>query len=210
MINRLFVSWQPSCVVIDGVVLAGTRCRFGLLLVFTPCTPLSACIPPLVLFVLLTWPLDQTCILCVPALSPVSVMRAVFVVVLVPACNPVSCCTCSFRPIPALASMLCLTPVGALIPVCSPSLLLFSSACQAEHTPLCVFGVTWRRHVSLFSGDVGDLERQTTPVGLLAIHVRALDVVARTRYESLGGQHLIVAAIPGLSQEKCCETTRAE
>jgi hypothetical protein len=33
------------------------------------------------------------------------------------------------------------------------------------------------------SGDVGDLERQTTPVGLLAIHVRALDVVARTRYE---------------------------
>ena len=26
---------------------------------------------------------------------------------------------------------------------------------------------------------------------------RALDVVARTRYESIGGQHFIVAAIPG-------------
>ena len=41
-------------------------------------------------------------------------------------------------------------------------------------------------------------------------HFRALDVVASTRYESLGGQHLIVAAIPGLSQQRCCETTRAD
>ena len=39
---------------------------------------------------------------------------------------------------------------------------------------------------------------------------RPLDVVARTRYESLVGQHLTVAAIPGLSQERCCETTRAD
>ena len=47
----------------------------------------------------------QTCILCAPALPPVSVMRAAFVVVLVPACNPVACCTCFCRRhVPALAS----------------------------------------------------------------------------------------------------------
>jgi len=44
----------------------------------------------------------------------------------------------------------------------------------------------------------------------MAIPLQALDVVARTRYESLGGQHLIVAAIPVQSQERCCETTRAD
>ena len=91
----------------------------------------------------------QTCILCAPALPPVSVMRAAFVVVLVPACNPVACCTCFCRRhIPALASVLCLTPVGVLIPVCSPSRTLSPFAGQAGHTPLCVLGVTWRRHVS--------------------------------------------------------------
>ena len=91
----------------------------------------------------------QTCILCAPALSPVSVMRAAFVVVLVPACNPVACCTCFCRRhVPALASALCLKPVGVLIPVCSPSRALFPFAGQAGHTPLCVLGVTWRRHVS--------------------------------------------------------------
>jgi hypothetical protein len=35
-------------------------------------------------------------------------------------------------------------------------------------------------------------------------------VVVRARYESLGGQHLIVAAISGLSPERYCETTRAD
>ena len=48
------------------------------------------------------------------------------------------------------------------------------------------------------------------PYRPLAVPSQALDVVARTRYESLGGQHLIVAATPGLSQERCCETTRAD
>ena len=58
----------------------------------------------------------QTCILCAPVLPPVSVMRAAFVVVLVPACNPVACCTCFCRRhIPALVSELCFTPVGVLI-----------------------------------------------------------------------------------------------
>ena len=50
----------------------------------------------------------------------------------------------------------------------------------------------------------------THPYRPLAIPSQALDVVARSRYESLGGQHLIVAAIPGLSQERCCETTRSD
>ena len=48
------------------------------------------------------------------------------------------------------------------------------------------------------------------PYRPLAVPSQALDVVARTRYESLGGQHLIVAATPGLSQERCCEDTRAD
>ena len=91
----------------------------------------------------------QTCILCALALPPVSVMRAAFVLVLGPACNPVACCTCFCRRhIPVLASALCLTPVGVLIPVCSPSRTLSPFAGQAGHTPLCVLGVTWRRHVS--------------------------------------------------------------
>ena len=47
----------------------------------------------------------QTCILCAPALAPMFVMCAAFVVVLVPACNPVACCTCFCRRhVPALAS----------------------------------------------------------------------------------------------------------
>jgi len=50
----------------------------------------------------------------------------------------------------------------------------------------------------------------THPYRPSAIPFRDLDVVARTRYESLGGQHLIVAAIPWLSQERCCVTTRAD
>ena len=48
------------------------------------------------------------------------------------------------------------------------------------------------------------------PYRPLVIPSRALDVVARTRCESLGGQHSIVAATPELSQERCCETTWAD
>ena len=48
------------------------------------------------------------------------------------------------------------------------------------------------------------------PYRPLAVPSQALDVVPRTRYESLGGQHFIVATILGLSQERCCETTRAD
>ena len=57
VVHCLFVSWQPMCVAIDGVVLAETRCRPCLLLVFTPCALLSTCLLPLVLFVLLVLPL---------------------------------------------------------------------------------------------------------------------------------------------------------
>ena len=57
VVHRLFVSWQPSCVAGDGVVLAETRCFPCLLLVFTPCAPLSTCLLPLVFFVLLVLPL---------------------------------------------------------------------------------------------------------------------------------------------------------
>ena len=35
-------------------------------------------------------------------------------------------------------------------------------------------------------------------------------MAARTGYERLVGQHLLVAAIPWLSQERCCEATRAD
>ena len=91
----------------------------------------------------------QTWILCAPALSLVSVMRAAFVFVLFRACNPVSCCSCFCRSnIPAPASVLCRAPVDVLIPVCSPSRALFPFAGQAVHTPLCILGVTWRRHGS--------------------------------------------------------------
>jgi len=90
-----------------------------------------------------------TCILRATVLSPVSVMRAAFVVVLVPACNPVACCACSCRRhVPALVSPLCLPPDGVLIPICSPSRTLSPFAGQAGHTLLCVLRVTWRRHVS--------------------------------------------------------------
>ena len=41
VVNRLFLSWQPLCVAVDGLVLAETRCRPCLLLIFTPCAPLS-------------------------------------------------------------------------------------------------------------------------------------------------------------------------
>ena len=48
------------------------------------------------------------------------------------------------------------------------------------------------------------------PFRPLAIPFRALDVIARTRYENVGGQQLIVPAIPGMSKERCCTTTRME
>ena len=196
------MSWQPPCVSIDGVVVAATQCRPCLLLIFTTCAPLSTCLLPLVLFVLLVLPLApgvaprfdpfssctlekftsprcsallastltmravhfkvvrleihdshgfipmclscQSCILCAPALPPASVMCAAFVVVLVPACNPVAYCICFCRRhIPVLASALCLTPVGVLIPVYSPSRTWSPFAGQAGHTPLCVLGVAW-------------------------------------------------------------------
>ena len=70
--------------------------------------------------------------------------------------------------------------------------------------------VTWLNHVSSVSGDVGDLECQTIPIGLKPYPSETLNVAARTGYESLGGQHLLVAAIPWLSQERCCEATRAD
>ena len=72
--------------------------------------------------------------------------------------------------------------------------------------------VTWLNHVSSVSGDVGGLECQTIPIGrkpypsapwtwLLGLGMRA---------SSANSQHLLVAAIPWLSQERCCETTRAD
>ena len=127
VVQRLFVSWQPSFMAIDGVVFAETRCRPCLHLAFTPALPCPPASCPW--FSPCSWSClclsCQTCILCVPALSPVSVMRAAFVVVLVPACNPVACCTYFCRHVPALASASCLTPVGVLIPVCCPSRTLF-------------------------------------------------------------------------------------
>ena len=129
VVHRLFLSWQPSYVAVDGVVLVETRRRSCLLLIFTSCAPLSTCLLPLVLRAPGVVPAScQTCILCAPALPPVSVMRAAFVVVLVPACNAVACCTCFCRRhVPALASALCLPPGGVLIPACSPSRTLHPS-----------------------------------------------------------------------------------
>ena len=48
LVHRLFVSWQPSCVAVDGVVLAGARCRPCLLLVFIHYSALlcHACVDP--------------------------------------------------------------------------------------------------------------------------------------------------------------------
>ena len=43
---RFFLSWQSTCEVVDGVVLAEARCRPCLLLIFTPCAPLSTCLLP--------------------------------------------------------------------------------------------------------------------------------------------------------------------
>lgn len=56
----------------------------------------------------------------------------------------------------------------------------------------------WRRGVSNY------------PYRPFAMPFLALGVVARTRYKSLGGQHLIFAANPGLSQERCYKNTRAD
>ena len=58
--------------------------------------------------------------------------------------------------VPALLSLVHLHPaLGSLYapdvapnPVCSPSRTLSSFAGQAGHTPLCVLGVAWRRHLS--------------------------------------------------------------
>ena len=49
---------------------------------------------------------------------------------------------------------------------CSPPLPSFPSNCQVGHTTLHVLGVTWRRHVFSVSGDVGESECQTIPLGL--------------------------------------------
>ena len=166
--QRLFVSCQPLCVAIDGVVLAATRCRPCLLLVFTPCTPLSTCLLPLVLVGLLVLHLTVVPDLYIGcACSSSRVCDACCVcVVLVPACNPVSCCTCFCRRhVPALTSALCLTFVGVLIPVCSPSRALFLFAGQAEHTPVCLGGCMTTPCFPV-SGDAGDLDCQTIPIGL--------------------------------------------
>ena len=97
---------------------------------------------------------------CLPALPDVCVQRVRIV--------HGSC-------VPALLSLVHLHPaLGSLHapdvapnPICRPSRTLSSFAGQAGHTPLCVLGVTWRR-LSCFpvSGDVGDLESQTIPIGL--------------------------------------------
>ena len=91
--------------------------------------------------------------------------------------------------VPALLSLVHLHPaLGSLhAPVVAPN-------------PVCV---SWGLH-----GDamfprlrrcwrLGESNHPYTP---LAVPSQALDVVARTRYESLGGQHLIVAATPVLSK----------
>ena len=84
-------------------------------------------------------PWFSSCSWCCPCLSCQTCILS---------CSPVACCTCFCRRhIPALASALCLTPVGVLIPVCSPSRTLFPFAGQAGHRPLCVLEVAWRRHV---------------------------------------------------------------
>ena len=86
------------------------------------------------------------------------------------------CCTCFLRaPIPALVSLLCLTPLVALIPVFSSSPALsfslaggpYASACLASHMAvLCILHLRryWRRGVS------------NHPYRPLAIHLWALDV----------------------------------
>jgi hypothetical protein len=100
----------------------------------------------------------QTCILCAPALPPVSVMRAAFVTVLVPACNPVACCTCFCREhVPALASALCLTIDSWCPHPCMQSFPYLVSLCRPGGAYACmclrscmatpcfpVSGETWR------------------------------------------------------------------
>jgi hypothetical protein len=74
--------------------------------------------------------------------------------------------------------------------------------------------VSWESHMAmpcvLCRRQCWRLEVSNHSYRPLAMTFRALGVVARKRDKSLGGQHLIVASIPGLSQERCCETTRAD
>ena len=132
VVHRLFMSWQPSFVAIDVVVLAETRCRPCLLLVFTPCAPLPTCLLPLVLFVLLVLPLPVVPDLyLVCACSSSRVCDACCVCRRPRPClYPVACCTCFCRRhVPALASALCLTPVGVLHP-CMQSVPYLVSLCR--------------------------------------------------------------------------------
>ena len=70
---------------------------------------------------------------------PMSTNRTVSVVDLVPACNSLSCGTCSLQvPIPVLVAVFCPAPGVALIPVCSSSLPSSRLAWLAGHTPLCL------------------------------------------------------------------------
>ena len=94
-------------------------------------------------------------------------MRTVSGVVLVPACNPLSCCTCLLLVrILALVSGVCHAPVVTVIPVCSPSPAVFFLFILTFGTYGCVcLGVTWRCQVSLISGGVGDLKCQLIPIG---------------------------------------------
>ena len=156
VIHRLFVSWQPLYVAIDGIVLVETRCRSCLLLVFTPYAPLSACFLHLFLFVLL--------------MLPLTVVLDLYLV-----------CTCSFSPV---CDVCCVCRRG--------------NTGKHGDAMLPRLRRSWRLGASIH------------PYRPLPTPFRALDVIVRTRYESLGGQHLNVAAIPGLSQEGCFETTRAD
>ena len=60
------------------------------------------------------------------------------------------------------------------------------------------------------SGDVGDLESQTIPIGLWPYPPRPWTWLLGLGMRVSSVSTLIVAAIPGLSQERCCETTRAD
>jgi len=72
VVHLPFVSRQPSCVAIDGVVLAETRCRPCLLLVFTPCASLSTCLLPLVL----CCPCSCVCVMSYTCWCPHSCMQS--------------------------------------------------------------------------------------------------------------------------------------
>ena len=72
-----------------------------------------------------------------------------------------------------------LLPTTLYVVLASPC---FPSACEVGHTPLCVFGVTWRRHASPVSGDFGDLlQNHPRPS---AIPFRAAGFTRETRGES--------------------------